>query len=75
MSTTEHFDQPESRDAAEKSIRDRIDASGLGNEGPQTVPTTVSQDVESDPALNDGPGQDWADEGGATPQGPATSSE
>ncbi|MGP9501124.1 hypothetical protein ACT3TS_02785 [Specibacter sp. AOP5-B1-6] len=31
-------------------------------------------DVESDPALNDDLGQDWADEGGATPNGPATSS-
>lgn len=75
MSNTEHFDHPQSRDAAEESIKDRIDASGLENDRPQTVPTKVSQDVESDPALNDGLGQDWADEGGATPQGPATSSE
>lgn len=29
-------------------------------------------DVESDPALNDRTGQDWSDEGGATPAGPAT---
>ncbi len=28
-------------------------------------------DVESDPALNDGAGRDWADEGGALPTGPA----
>lgn len=29
-------------------------------------------DVASDPALNDTTGQDWSDEGGATPAGPAT---
>lgn len=29
-------------------------------------------DHESDPAHNDEPGQDWVDEGGATPDGPAT---
>ena len=29
-------------------------------------------DVESDPALNDQHGQDWSDEGGATPAGAAT---
>lgn len=29
-------------------------------------------DVASDPALNDMTGQDWSDEGGATPAGPAT---
>ncbi|WP_113717661.1 hypothetical protein [Arthrobacter dokdonensis] len=28
-------------------------------------------DVESDPALNDDVGQDWTDEGGALPSGPA----
>lgn len=29
-------------------------------------------DVDSDPALNDAPGQDWTDEGGATGSGAAT---
>ncbi|PII81362.1 hypothetical protein BMH32_06125 [Leucobacter sp. OLJS4] len=29
-------------------------------------------DVESDPARDDRTGSDWADEGGATPAGPAT---
>ncbi|HEY8753184.1 MAG TPA: hypothetical protein VIM40_06020 [Arthrobacter sp.] len=33
---------------------------------------TIASDVESDPALNDSQGQDWSDEGGATPAGPAT---
>ncbi|NVM94174.1 hypothetical protein [Arthrobacter wenxiniae] len=28
-------------------------------------------DVESDPALNDVAGRDWADEGGALPSGPS----
>lgn len=35
----------------------------------QTLPDTIS-----DPALNDEIGQDWADEGGATPEGPVTPS-
>ena len=32
----------------------------------------AARDVGSDPALNDQDGQDWSDEGGATPAGPAT---
>ena len=32
----------------------------------------AASDVASDPALNDATGQDWSDEGGATPAGPAT---
>ncbi|MEO8281911.1 MAG: hypothetical protein ABI568_00675 [Pseudarthrobacter sp.] len=38
---------------------------------PETVNLGTS-DVESDPALNDTQGQDWSDEGGATPAGAAT---
>jgi hypothetical protein len=38
---------------------------------PETVNLGTS-DVESDPALNDTTGQDWSDEGGATPAGAAT---
>ncbi|MGO4189604.1 hypothetical protein [Pseudarthrobacter sp. TAF60_1] len=38
---------------------------------PETVNLGTS-DVESDPALNDNHGQDWSDEGGATPAGAAT---
>ncbi|HET7140594.1 MAG TPA: YtxH domain-containing protein [Arthrobacter sp.] len=41
------------------------------NTHPETVNLGTS-DVESDPALNDSQGQDWSDEGGATPAGPAT---
>ncbi|WP_449277536.1 hypothetical protein [Leucobacter sp. GX24907] len=33
----------------------------------------AEDDVTSDPALDDRVGSDWADEGGATPAGPATS--
>jgi hypothetical protein len=43
--------------------------------GHSTHPETVNlgtSDVESDPALNDNQGQDWSDEGGATPAGAAT---
>lgn len=36
-----------------------------------TVPT-VTSDVVSDPARDDTTGSDWADEGGAVPEGPAT---
>ena len=32
----------------------------------------AATDIESDPALNDRTGQDWSDEGGATPAGAAT---
>ena len=38
---------------------------------PETVNLGTSG-VESDPALNDSTGQDWSDEGGATPAGAAT---
>jgi hypothetical protein len=38
---------------------------------PETVNLGTS-DVESDPALSDTQGQDWSDEGGATPGGAAT---
>ena len=38
---------------------------------PETVNLGTS-DVESDPALSDTQGQDWSDEGGATPAGAAT---
>lgn len=38
---------------------------------PETVNLGTS-DVESDPAHNDETGQDWTDEGGATPAGAAT---
>jgi hypothetical protein len=38
---------------------------------PETVNLGTS-DVDSDPALNDNQGQDWSDEGGATPAGAAT---
>ena len=41
-----------------------------GTATPGTAPT--ARDVHSDPALTDREGQDWSDEGGATPAGPAT---
>ncbi|MCB5292188.1 hypothetical protein [Arthrobacter sp. SO3] len=56
-------------------------ASGAGIPAHSTHPETVNlgtsaaaaaSDVESDPALNDQHGQDWSDEGGATPAGAAT---
>jgi hypothetical protein len=52
-------------------------ASGDGDHvpAPSTHPETVNRgtsDVESDPARSDTTGQDWSDEGGATPAGAAT---
>jgi hypothetical protein len=45
----------------------------------ETTPTGAGQDqardVVSDPAKDDTEGQDWSDEGGATPSGPATNDE
>ena len=35
----------------------------------------VESDVESDPALDDETGSEWADEGGAMDDGPATDPE
>ena len=60
------------------------DAAAAGIPAHSTHPETVNlgtssasaasaaADVESDPALNDQQGQDWSDEGGATPAGAAT---
>ena len=46
----------------------------------ETTPVAVASqdqapDVVSDPAKDDTQGQDWADEGGATPAGPSTNDE
>ena len=58
------------RDAGKESTS----AATQGTTAPGTsVP--VAPDVRSDPALSDQDGQDWSDEGGATPAGPATSAD
>lgn len=44
----------------------------LGTNAAAGSAASSAPDVESDPALNDQQGQDWSDEGGATPAGPAT---
>jgi hypothetical protein len=44
-----------------------------GSAGEKTPP--ASPDLRSDPALSDREGQDWSDEGGATPAGPATNTD
>ena len=46
----------------------------------QTAPVATAgqdqaPDVVSDPAKGDTEGQDWSDEGGATPAGPSTNDE
>lgn len=37
--------------------------------------SSKQRDADSDPSLDDGDSADWSDEGGATPQGPATDPE
>lgn len=59
---------PNQDKSADNQPSDRVNLSG-----PEKTSTSVIPDVISDPALNDKLGQDWADEGGATPGGPATS--
>lgn len=41
---------------------------------PESTPE-VEPDVTSDPALGDQDGSEWADEGGATEEGPAADSD
>lgn len=55
--------------------RDTGSAPKTGNTPGGAPKTTVAPDVRSDPALTDQDGQDWSDEGGATPAGPATNVE
>ena len=56
------------------SGKESTSAATQGTTAPGTsVP--VAPDVRSDPALSDQDGQDWSDEGGATPAGPATSAD
>lgn len=50
--------------AAEAAESPVTRAAPAGNNG--------APDVDSDPARDDTEGQDWSDEGGATPAGPAT---
>lgn len=75
--------KPKASDAGTSSAAAGTDAAagtGAGTTGDHvpahsTHPETVNlgtADVESDPALNDNQGQDWSDEGGATPAGAAT---
>ena len=46
---------------------------GKDSGGTSTGTTTTVRDTVSDPAHNDQTGQNWTDEGGAMPGGPATS--
>jgi len=46
--------------------------SAVHHDAEPNIGKPIASDVESDPALNDSQGQDWSDEGGATPAGPAT---
>jgi hypothetical protein len=73
----------DSRSGAVKAPEDSPSTAASGGTIPahSTHPETVNlgttssadaRDVESDPALNDQSGQDWSDEGGATPTGAAT---
>lgn len=50
--------------------RDSAPDQGAGNGNGTPIP--AAPDVRSDPARSDADGQDWSDEGGATPAGAAT---
>ena len=74
-----HHDTPKPSDAGTTSAGTASSAGTSADSGHvpahSTHPETVNlgtSDVESDPALNDSTGQDWSDEGGATPGGAAT---
>ena len=75
MSNTENFDPTQSPRVDKKLMKDSAGEPEAGKEASQAAETPEPKDVESDPALNDGLGQDWTDEGGATAEGSATSSE
>lgn len=59
------------RDAGHGSTTAATPATATPATAPGT-PLPAARDVGSDPALTDQDGQDWSDEGGATPAGPAT---
>ncbi|MET4004257.1 hypothetical protein ABIB48_002995 [Arthrobacter sp. UYCu511] len=75
MSNTENFDPTQSPRVDKKLMEDSAGEPEVGKEASEVAQTPEPKDVESDPALNDGLGQDWTDEGGATAEGSATSSE
>ncbi|WP_207344624.1 hypothetical protein [Arthrobacter sp. E3] len=54
-----------------KDLGFRLFGRVVGRREAAAVETKTLPDVDSDPALNDEVGQDWADEGGAVPPGPA----
>jgi hypothetical protein len=83
ISSAVHRDDPASGSSASSGTPDAADAApGGAVPAHSTHPGTANLgtdggahaavDVASDPALNDKTGQDWSDEGGATPAGPAT---
>ena len=73
---SEHLGEAARRAGTVISSAVHRDAGHVGTSAatPGTHPThvPVARDVDSDPALSDRDGQDWSDEGGATPAGPAT---
>ena len=66
MGNTHHPDHDGTHDDTDVEAVETVSTS---NPHPDTE---ASEDVASDPALDDRLGSDWADEGGATPVGPAS---
>ena len=60
------------RDAGHGSTTAATPGTAAQGTGAPGTPVPAARDVDSDPALTDRDGQDWSDEGGATPAGPAT---
>ena len=72
--------QPRAREATiAPALRGNTKDMNDDNEVQTTPVATAGQDqapdVVSDPAKDDTEGQDWSDEGGATPAGPSTNDE
>ncbi|MDJ0314899.1 hypothetical protein [Arthrobacter sp. H35-D1] len=55
-----------------KDLGARLASKVSGGNATTSAQKPARSDVDSDPALNDDLGQDWADEGGALPSGPAS---
>lgn len=75
MTNSESADNQHNADATKATTNVAETGTDKTKGANDTQQTSDLRDVQSDPALNDSMGQEWADEGGATADGPATSSD
>lgn len=71
IATTDSYGGPVSQDELAEVY---LAPKGADVAAPGAAEDSPPADVDSDPAKDDEQGSDWSDEGGATPQGPATDS-